>query len=247
MKKQILAALASVVTAAAMVPLPAFAEAGLVLSGEHVTAEAKPGTELTMQIEATQNAGYAVGTVDLRWDASALTMTSVDYTDAAPVSIPASIEEGHARVCVGDFIAADNFTDTGVFFTLHFTVADAAKAGEYTIVMERPDFCDASLTAVETEFVPGVVTLTGDVPPASYTLGDVSNDGAVNASDAAQILIAAANLGGGGASGLTEAQEKAAEINGDGSINASDAAIILQYAAAVGGGSDAKLEDFIRA
>lgn len=82
---------------------------------------------------------------------------------------------------------------------------------------------------------------SADVEP-----GDVSGDGAVNASDAAQILIAAASLGAGKDSGLTAEQKAAADVNGDGAINASDAAIVLMYAAAVGGGNtDAKLSDFV--
>lgn len=68
-------------------------------------------------------------------------------------------------------------------------------------------------------------------------LGDLNEDGSVNASDAAQVLIAAANLGAGNSSGLTGAQESAADINHDSHINATDAALILIYAAAVGGGN----------
>lgn len=81
--------------------------------------------------------------------------------------------------------------------------------------------------------------------PAS-ALGDVDESGTVNASDAARILIAAAAIGGGMDSGLTQAQQKAADVNSDGKVNASDAAIVLQYAAAVGAGhTDAKITDFI--
>lgn len=79
------------------------------------------------------------------------------------------------------------------------------------------------------------------------TLGDIDGSGTVNASDAANVLIAAAAIGAGKDSGLTAAQKKAADVNGDGSINATDAAIILQYAAAVGAGQkNVKIQDFIR-
>ena len=68
-------------------------------------------------------------------------------------------------------------------------------------------------------------------------IGDIDGSGSVNASDAANVLIAAAKIGAGGDSGLTEAQKKAADVNGDGSINATDAAIVLQYAAYIGAGN----------
>ena len=74
----------------------------------------------------------------------------------------------------------------------------------------------------------------------------MDGSGSVDAGDASDVLIAAATLGAGGASGLTAAQETAADVNGDGALNAEDAAIILQYAAAVGAGvSDVKIADFI--
>ena len=84
-----------------------------------------------------------------------------------------------------------------------------------------------------------------ETPVVTQMIGDVDGDGTVNASDAAEALIAAAILGAGGDPELTEAQQTAADVNGDGDINAADATIILQYAAAVGAGqSDAKIEDF---
>lgn len=82
--------------------------------------------------------------------------------------------------------------------------------------------------------------------PTETTLGDIDGTGTVNASDAANVLIAAAAIGASKDPGLTDAQKKAADVNSDGSINATDAAIILQYAAYVGAGhTDAKITDFV--
>ena len=79
-------------------------------------------------------------------------------------------------------------------------------------------------------------------------LGDVNGDSTINASDAALILIAAASIGATNESGLTYAQEQAANINGDNAINASDAAIILQYAASVGANAfTGTLEEYLLA
>ena len=78
------------------------------------------------------------------------------------------------------------------------------------------------------------------------SFGDLDNSGEINASDAALILVAAANQGSGQESGLTEEQKTAADVNHDGNIDASDAAYILQYAAAAGAGVfSGNLSDFM--
>ena len=67
-------------------------------------------------------------------------------------------------------------------------------------------------------------------------IGDLDGSQTVNATDAAMILKASANLGTGNESGITSTQEYAADVNSDGKCNANDAALILRYSAAVGAG-----------
>lgn len=89
-------------------------------------------------------------------------------------------------------------------------------------------------------------TVTANFTQDDTVLGDANEDTLVDASDAADILVAAAKIGSGADSGLSESQLAAADVNGDGAIDATDAAAILSYAAAIGSGNaDAKLEDFI--
>ena len=83
-----------------------------------------------------------------------------------------------------------------------------------------------------------------DTQKTKISLGDVNNDGSINAEDANAILIAAARLGTGKASGLTAELEKAADVNNDGVLNAKDANSVLRYAAAVGTGQKVSIEDF---
>jgi hypothetical protein len=68
---------------------------------------------------------------------------------------------------------------------------------------------------------------------AVYTVGDVTQDGKVNAKDAAFILIEAAKRGAGQPTQDT-AMEAAADVNNDHLINAKDASDILHYAALAG-------------
>ena len=77
----------------------------------------------------------------------------------------------------------------------------------------------------------------------AFTLGDVNADGSINAKDANEVLIAAAKLGAGIDSGLTEVMESAADVTADDKINAKDAALILRYAALFGTGNVVSFEE----
>ena len=78
-------------------------------------------------------------------------------------------------------------------------------------------------------------------------IGDVNSSGKVDASDAAELLIALANIGAGTDSGLTEEQTAAADADGSGALDAGDAAVILQYAAYLGSGGTGTLPEFLNA
>lgn len=77
---------------------------------------------------------------------------------------------------------------------------------------EEPD--DATTTTTVTTTVP--------VTKDDAEVRDVDENGNINASDAAMILVFVANLGTGGM--LTEQKTKLADVDGDNVVNASDAA-----------------------
>jgi hypothetical protein len=79
----------------------------------------------------------------------------------------------------------------------------------------------------------------------AYSTGDVTGYAAINAKDANAVLIAAAKIGAGSASGLTDKETAAADVNGDGAINAKDANTILRYAAAAGTGDPGDIKNYI--
>lgn len=70
------------------------------------------------------------------------------------------------------------------------------------------------------------------------TLGDLNDDGAIDAGDAADVLIASARAGATGSDDLTDDQFFAADTDSDGLVNAGDAANILVYSAYAGAGGD---------
>ncbi len=144
------------------------------------------------------------------------------------IAIPAAISE------IGMYAFYDCTALTDVYF------ADT-EAKWNTI--EIRDNNDALLNATKHFGTSG----TPDTPeiPDSASLGDINGDGAVDASDAARILMAAAALGSGADSGFTDAQKANADLNKDGVFDSIDASLILQYAAYTGSGGTMSLTDYL--
>ena len=76
-------------------------------------------------------------------------------------------------------------------------------------------------------------------------LGDVNNDGVVNAIDASMVLSAYASSSTGGTLGLDDEQIMNADMNGDATVNAVDASSILSYYAYTATGGTQTVEEFI--
>ncbi len=83
-----------------------------------------------------------------------------------------------------------------------------------------------------------------ETPTPETTLGDVDVNGVVDASDAGDLLVAAAAIGAGNGSGLTAEQTANADVDGNGVLDATDAAWILRYAAYTGTGGNITMEEF---
>ena len=93
---------------------------------------------------------------------------------------------------------------------------------------------NAAHTVTASADLDGDGTFETELPDLYDTLGDLDDNGRVNSSDAALLLIAAAQIGAGQMPELDDLHSQMADVNGDGLINASDAAMILIYAAKVG-------------
>ena len=123
-------------------------------------------------------------------------------------------------------------------FTSEFTVPDGNdnpdSFREYTYTFLVDD------TASEQDWVSVLdgykETITYHIP--AFTLGDVNEDGKIDAKDASHVLIYYAASSTGVEGGLSESQKKAANVNGDKLIDAKDASrILVYYAAASTGGN----------
>ena len=70
---------------------------------------------------------------------------------------------------------------------------------------------------------------TAALTSSTNTLGDLNNDGKVDAKDASIVLTAYAKVSTGADDGLTEEEKAAANVNADEKIDAKDASFILSY------------------
>ena len=109
---------------------------------------------------------------------------------------------------------------------------DSAQCGVYqwnhadeTFTAVQASYQDGYMVFTAAPFDVGVYALSVFDLSAPYVLGDVNEDGVINAVDARWVLQAAS-----GARELDEYQTAAADVNGDGNINAVDARWILQAA-----------------
>ena len=133
------------------------------------------------------NKGYAAGTLDVAWDSSALILKAVQYdSELAPQNQAAPIgENGSCRLAFGSYIAEENFTGTGVFFTLEFEIAETAQTGSCTIALSQPSAYDWNVRKLSVSVTDGNVTLREPVQPVK---GDYNGDGEVTLADA--VLLA---------------------------------------------------------
>ena len=87
--------------------------------------------------------------------------------------------------------------------------------------------------------------VTSTTQPIKYNLGDVNNDGHINAVDASSVLSYYAMISTNQDGGLDDKQKEAADVNHDGFINAVDASNILAYYAYVSTSGAMGFEDYL--
>ena len=174
MIKRFISVLLSGALSLAMLPASSNAAADLVLTAESVTEECVPGTEIHVPVNAPVNTGYGAGTIDLDWDKNALKLESVSYSENAPENLSSEITQGSYKISFGKYDSETDFTETGLFFTLNFTVTENAVPGDHQISLDQPCVYSADLKAVSTVTSAGTVTLTGQ-PEESVLIVEAGN------------------------------------------------------------------------
>ena len=159
----------------------------------------------------------------------------------------ALVEDG--QIAFYAYNANDTLLNNGSIFTIDFIIPENAEAGDvYPIGLAYVDDgivadCfinnekDAAgrlqMTYVFTKGIyNGYIRINGEKKP-KYSLGDVNNDGAINAVDASEVLTYYAMTSTNKKGDFDENQKLAADVDHNGSINAVDASCILSYYAYV--------------
>ncbi len=76
---------------------------------------------------------------------------------------------------------------------------------------------------------PNAALQTYNKAAGSYVLGDINEDGKIDATDSSAILVEYSSVSTGKGSTMTENIQKAADVDGNGKIDASDASFVLVY------------------
>ncbi|MCM1529469.1 MAG: hypothetical protein NC093_05670 [Alistipes sp.] len=126
-------------------------------------------------------------------------------------------------------------SDSYPLLTFDMEISPNTPYGEHSVyfLTEQEDEPDQRCTTVAMR-INGSTVLTPEVSGLNIkvtgsNLGDINNDGKVDASDASTALVAYSRVSTGSDSGLDELQFAAGDTDLNGKIDASDAAMILVY------------------
>ncbi len=127
-------------------------------------------------------------------------------------------------LAIGDTYTVKTGVDGVTFSSDNESAATVDEKGVITAAAEGE-------AVIKAETADGSADISVTVRPrvSLYTLGDVNDDGKIDAKDASFILAEYAKLSTGSESAFTASQKKAADVNGDGNTDAKDASSILAY------------------
>ena len=213
---------------------------------------AKPGDEITVYANIKAD-GKPVSAMDVQFKVgSSLKITQIGGKSAAigNKSVSTNLDEYRANfTAVGTDGEPIVPTDGKAAFSLIVKVPDGAANGDFTVGFDSQCkvFKDSTKYNYSTAFTPLTVTVTGG-SEITFKLGDVNDDGLVDAVDASMVLAEYARLSTNQSGTFTEKQKLAANVNADSTIDAVDASNILAYYAyaSTATGSVKSMEDFMK-
>ena len=177
------------------------------------------------------------------------------------------------RLCWDD-LSTENNTGNGTVATITFKVKENAPSGSASVglILNQGSTFNVDMVDVAFETVSGAINVTGSQSqettttttttttsttststttttssdiPTTIKLGDVNNDGAIDASDASDVLKEYAILATGGSSTFNAKQKIAGDTNEDGAVDSSDASNILAYYAYTATGGKDTFKQFL--
>lgn len=249
MKHKMISAMIAAAMALSAAAVPAAAEGEEYIEWIIGEAEAQPGEDVAISVTVKNDvSGINSYILDMNAEGGITAVSAETGTAYEALSMASNLD---SMIFAGtNYTVADNIKaaeDGAVVFTVIFHIPESAQPGVYNLTFDDLLVYDMNMNEVPYKKTAGTIKVLGQAAPGgtNVNLGDVDEDGDVDAADAANILVAAAAVGAGGESGLTEQQQKNADVNGNGGFDSTDAAYVLQYAAAAGAGYSGTINDFM--
>ena len=209
---------------------------------KHIKAEITPDTakEFTVKVNTADDSdSYADDGIFKLSAAFSSLEVKAEKTDKDTLAVTVT---NNGTAAGSDDITISELMTGRVLDTISFKDIAAGKSSTQSIDLTKYDTATGGITlrgsgpSAETVLYNAMADV--ESVPAEYKLGDVNNDGKVDAKDATMVLVYYSQVSTGGDGELTENQKKAADMNGDSHIDAKDASVILAaYAAASTGGA----------
>lgn len=175
---------------------------------------------IKVTISIKENPGVASLILQIAYDNSLLTLTSVEYnsTIGGQTVNPSNLSSPVTLYWINAF---ENMNDDVVFATLTFKANENSMVGassNIVISYNADDIYNIDEENISLNIQNGIVTIVDYVP------GDINGDGELNNKDVTRLMQYFAGWD-------VEVNEAALDVNGDGSLNNKDASRLMQYLA----------------
>ena len=145
-------------------------EGAFALSAAKTEVTVGDNGEILVPVTADSNPGFVSGQVDVLWNADALMLKRVEFTDLAPDNGSAEIvNDGNYRVMFGSYTAAKNDTGTGTLFTLVFIPKTDLLAGEYAVLLADPSLLNYNIEQIPLTVSAGKIIVKEQTTTTSTT------------------------------------------------------------------------------
>ena len=193
------------------------------------SARVKAGKTVQIPVRLEQNPGFADLSIEIGWDASVMTLESVEGIEFGGVLTTSKTVQSDPYLL--NWVSIRNISYNGTLALLNFSVREDAAEGTYPITVQHYRGVDgANRDGEDVNFDENHTALplayeNGSVTVLHYTPGDTTGDDKVTSRDASYILQ---YLAGWDVPGLVRA---AMDVDGNERVNSWDAILLLRYIA----------------
>lgn len=194
------------------------------------SVKAGPGAEAAVTISIANNPGFINLGIEIAYDSAALELIAVDGNTSVGATLTKA-QSNSAMPYSLDWSVVSNNDFNGTLATLTFRVREAAQDGVYPIAVDyykgpTGNYTDGEDLNYREDYTPlGLRYSSGAITVASYTPGDINDDGTINSKDGICLLRHLANWT------QDHVVMEALDVDGNGTVNSKDGISLLRYLA----------------